>query len=971
MKRIYNFLCPLIFLLFLSNLSLGQGWIRNFPDDLVGAYSTGKDVVQAPNGDFISCGAGDGGTAYFVRTDVDGDTIWTKLYSYAIGGGTANSLQLLADGNIVAVSRGSSAIVIKLDAHGNLIYSNNWNVGGNIYPESIRSTSDGGFIVGGLASVFGSGGTSNDVFIAKTDALGDTTWVRSFGELTSDVGNEVRQTSDGGYLIVGGVGSWGSYNQRMYVIKLDANGNLLWEQKHTSGAQQWTGYSIQETMDGGYIATGTNYDSSAGPNFNHMLVVKMDVSGNITWTANPLVSDLDCGGLDVIQNPDSTYMLTGYIGNFANLQSGFPEYRLPLVKLDKLGNKLWEKYYLYDYYTVPRIRGESIKATLDGGYIIGGTNFIDPIFSEKMVLIKVDSLGNAVTTAIQGTVYADLNDDCDWDTLEYSLTNWVVTATGNNGRTYYANTDTTGYYHIEAEMGTYEVTLTIPYPYWDTICTSLRTVVLDTIFDVDTVDFPVRALVPCPLLQVDISAPFLRLCFPSYYYVQYCNWGMADAQNAYIEVELDTFMSYDTSSVAATYLGGNLYRFDLGTVPQGACGSFFIEVNILCDTALAGITHCSKAHIYPDSSCLNPWTGPNIGVKANCLGDTVLFEVSNSGGGMASTLAYSIFEDNVMMRTGGYLLGSGQKESVYVPAQSGKTYRMEAQQAANFPALLGDTLVALALEGCLVDSLGNISTGFVTQFSNYDGSPFMDIDCQQNIGSYDPNDKRAYPVGYGAEHYIYQHTDLDYYIRFQNTGTDTAFTVVIIDTLSPHLDIASLSVGASSHQYNYEIYGNGIVKFTFDNILLPDSSTNNRASQGFIKYKIEQIANNPVGTIINNKADIYFDYNAPISTNTTFHEIGANFVTVQLLGIEQVALPNVQVKVYPNPFDEVATIEIIGEAFTQVEFELYDLTGRLLYQKTANSSSFVIHKADLTKGVYLYRIIADGKLLNTGKLIAR
>lgn len=968
MKCIYTFLCPLILILSLSQVSLGQGWIRNFPTGQP-ANEMGKDVVQAPNGDFITCGGI--GQSYLVRTDVDGDTIWTKHYDNAIGGFNAESIQLLSDGSIVVVCRGSSVIVLKLDANGNVIYSNNWNVGGGIYPKSIRTTTDGGFIVAGVASVFGTNGTSNEAFIAKTDALGDTTWVRSFGELSSDAAYEVRQTADGGYVLVGSVGGWPNYNQRLYVVKLDANGNLVWEKKHTSGAQQWVGYSIQQTLDGGYIATGNNYDSTAGPNFYSMLFVKMDANGDVDWVSNPISGDLDCAGLDVIQNPDSTYMAVGYLGDFSNPVNGFPAYRLPLVKLDKSGNKLWEKRFLYSYYTVPRLRGESIKPTLDGGYIIGGTNYSDFTFSETMLLIKVDSLGNAVTTAIQGNVYADLNDDCNWDTLEYPLINWVVTATGNNGRAYYANTDTAGYYHIEAELGTYDVTLNIPYPYWDTACVGLGTAILDTIFDIDSVDFPVRALVPCPLLQVDISSIFLRLCFPSYYHVQYCNWGMADAQNAYIDVELDTFMTYDTSSIAATHLGGNLYRFALGTVPQGYCGNFFIDVNILCDTNLAGITHCTQAHIYPDSSCLNPWTGPNIGVEANCLGDTVLFRLSNSGGNMLSTLTYDIFEDNVMMRTGGYILGTGQTQDVYIPAQGGKTYRMEAQQAPNFPALLGDTLIALALEGCRIDSLGNISTGFVTQFSNYDGSPFIDIDCQQNIGSYDPNDKRAYPVGYGAEHYIYPHTDLEYYVRFQNTGTDTAFTVVIIDTISTHLDIASLRVGASSHNYTYEIYGNGIVKFTFNNILLPDSTTNNRASQGFVKYQIEQMPNNPTGTIINNNAAIYFDYNAPVRTNTTFHEIGENFISVQLVGVENVSQANVVVKVYPNPFDEVATIEIKGEEFTKIDFELYDLTGRVIYQKTSKETSFNIHKSDLTQGVYVYRIIADGKLLNTGKLIAR
>jgi len=90
-----------------------------------------------------------------------------------------------------------------------------------------------------------------------------------------------------------------------------------------------------------------------------------------------------------------------------------------------------------------------------------------------------------------------------------------------------------------------------------------------------------------------------------------------------------------------------------------------------------------------------------------------------------------------------------------------------------------------------------------------------------------------------------------------------------------------------------------------------------------------------------------------------------------LVGIENVTQPNVLVKVYPNPFDEIATVEIEGDVFSKIEFELYDLTGRVIYQKTSKETSFNIHKSDLTQGVYIYRIVADGKLLNIGKLIAR
>ncbi|MEM7368136.1 MAG: two-component regulator propeller domain-containing protein [Bacteroidota bacterium] len=143
---------------------------------------------------------------------------------------------------------------------------------------------------------------------------------------------------------------------------------------------------------------------------------------------------------------------------------------------------------------------------------------------------------------------------------------------------------------------------------------------------------------------------------------------------------------------------------------------------------------------------------------------------------------------------------------------------------------------------------------------------------QTIVGSYDPNDKMVHPQGIGPNGYIPLETDqFEYKIRFQNTGTDTAFRIVVVDTLSSLLDITSFRTIAASHPYTLELEGHGVVKWIFDDILLPDSHINEAASHGFIRYEIAPRESISLEDTLLNKADIYFDFNPPITTNTTMN----------------------------------------------------------------------------------------------------
>lgn len=147
---------------------------------------------------------------------------------------------------------------------------------------------------------------------------------------------------------------------------------------------------------------------------------------------------------------------------------------------------------------------------------------------------------------------------------------------------------------------------------------------------------------------------------------------------------------------------------------------------------------------------------------------------------------------------------------------------------------------------------------------NYSYQPIL-------VCGYDPNDKQVLPEGIGTAYYTLMDETLTYTIRFQNTGNDTAFTVVVHDTLANNVDANSFELISSSHLVATTRYNNGLVTFTFNNINLPDSSTNQIESNGYVSYRVKvkpDLANN---TPINNIAYIYFDQNDAIVTNTTLN----------------------------------------------------------------------------------------------------
>ena len=219
-------------------------------------------------------------------------------------------------------------------------------------------------------------------------------------------------------------------------------------------------------------------------------------------------------------------------------------------------------------------------------------------------------------------------------------------------------------------------------------------------------------------------------------------------------------------------------------------------------------------------------------------------------------------------------------------------------------------------------------------------------------GSYDPNDKLVSYEGAYTEGYVHDTTNFEYTIRFQNTGTDTAFNILVTDPISSHLDLSTLKMLDASHNYQMTIIGDTI-KWFFPNILLADSFVNEPLSHGFIRFTIDQKENNEQGSNIENTAYIYFDFNDPIITNTTAAIVNNGMVT-QVKEVKSTSLLH-KLTTYPVPTES----EVFFEGLERGYIEVYDLQGKLLIAENFNKS---INVNSLSSGVYQFKVITADKL---------
>ncbi len=264
-----------------------------------------------------------------------------------------NSFQLVKNGGyIFAGQMNFNSAIVKTDKNGNISWNKTYDILNDSFFSYVQLTTDGGFILAGSTKPFDT--FSDNGLLVKTDKDGNELWSKYFGGEEYDSFNVVRQTSDDGYIIVGESNSYSDNIQDIWLVKIDKDGNEMWNKTLSSNYDSSS--DIKITSDGGYIITGSS-------GITNGLIFKVDSYGNKQWTK---IFETKGRVSSIQQTSDGGYIATGYtpfISVHQNRGVGW------IAKLTKKGKITWKKSIKHGSYNEIR----SVRITKDGGYMIAGS----------------------------------------------------------------------------------------------------------------------------------------------------------------------------------------------------------------------------------------------------------------------------------------------------------------------------------------------------------------------------------------------------------------------------------------------------------------------------------------------------------------------------------------------------------------------------------------------------------------------
>lgn len=930
---------------------------------LADKYESGRVLLADATGFWLAGSWGEWPlTSFVARLDLQGNQLFystagcTRFYITDLVPAPNGGVSLMGYGNPSNPSGFQRILMNTYDASGNLLSQIESGAGNvNYYLVDAERTSDGGLLL--------SGNAGSQAFLQKLDAQGNEQWQNLYPQTPGLYLREAKNKPDGsGYRVL-----FKSYtgNDAVGLMDLDLAGQTLWQKNYGGGA--WSSaFDLRVLPDNSCLIAGS-YNNAWFSGQDKPYLIKTDPAGNTFYS-----------GVSGKLSFDPT--------NTCSPDSAVTDHLIQI----KRGNTtdIWARSDANGNYYLPLDTGSYELSLVE----------LNPALVLCQTVIPTDVMQNDTSNnlnfvimyepqaldSIFGYAFHDIDGDCFRDSFETTgyeglTVSLYLYGGGAINQSFTTTTDANGYYVFDQLTGANNsvganVIIEWPSDSSDLYCPFTGCAGEDVfnfsggLSHQSDFGFQCDTLPECPIMEVDIATWQIRPCSTSYYVVTYRNIGAEAATPATVDVTMDPGLTVTSSSIPWAAVNGNVYTFDLGNLDPGAHGFFQINAVAPC-TDPVGTTYCVEAHAYPDTCSLPAgpdWDGSQIQVTAVCDGDSVVFTIQNVGNGdMSQTLDYVVAEDNVMLMMGQFQLLSGQSQQVVLPAD-GSFFRLQAGQSPGFPGL---SLPVAFIQGC--GGNGTNSLGIVNQYALGDQETWLDIFCLESINSYDPNDKVGFPYGYGNQHFIEQNTDIEYLIRFQNTGTATAYNVEIRDPLAVQwLDPATFRPGASSHPYTWNIEGSGTLVFRFNDINLPDSSSNFDASQGFVKFTVSQRPDVPLNTVIENTAGIYFDQNEAIQTNTAWHTVGKNFIEMASSAAAETGKPALQVLLAPQPAIDEVRIQLQGLDMTeQLDFSLVSPLGDLLLRRPVNTPVFDQNLSGLPAGVYFYSIGRNGRTLATGRLV--
>ncbi len=815
--------------------------------------------------------------------------------------------------------------IVKTDSIGNIHWQKTFGGNYNDHLNSVAQTLDGGYILGGWSDSNISGdktenSTSDDFWIIKTDSLGNIQWQNTIGGNGNDGLASIAKTSDGGYILGGSSNSNISGDKTensfgytdFWIVKIDSLGNMQW-QNTIGGSNVDYLFSIAQTSDGGYILGGFSNSDISGTKTENCYggddywIVKTDSLGNIQWQKTIGGNDVD-KLYSIVQTSDGGYILGGFSNsNISGNKSEncYGAYDNWIVKTDSLGTIQWQN-------TIGGSENDylySISQTSDGRYIVGGWSESNISGNKTEIsngyqdfwIVKTDITGGILW---QNTIGGVLKDELS-----------VVLQTSNDGYVLAGSSDS----NISGDKNENYYG---GWDYWIVKITDNYNLINGKLF-IDsnsngTQDIGELTVFNKKIIESNTS----RFSFSEQsgnYTVSVLNPG-----NYSVAPDLINYYTAVPASHNAVFTG--IQQTD-------SLNDFaFQPVGIFNDLCVK-ITPLGPFRSGFNSSYLVKYS--NVGTTT--LNPTVIFFPDNDVSFVsANPVASSVTLDSIVWNFGP--LAPFQSEQILITVNGN----------------IGVPIGTLINSGVRIEPIAGDANLLCNQ-------SYWEV---YTTGSYDPNDIVVDEDTLLSTQFP-NPPFLEYLIRFQNTGNDTAFTVKILNLIDTNkLDLSTFEFVVSSNPVNLSwLPWERNMQFMFNNILLPDSNINEPQSHGFVRYRIQPKSNLVADDSITNNAAIYFDFNNPILTNTATTHI------VLPTSIQEI-ISSGNLLLYPNPANSSLTIETRTLMASGSKLIVTDVAGRTLLSKTVegNSTKHQIDISSFSSGVYFVQL-DGGKGIERGRFV--
>lgn len=325
-------------------------------------------------------------------------SIWTKNYGGTSAEGCSKIIETTDGGFAIAGytfsfgSGKSDMYLIKTDSLGNVQWTKTFGGNGFEYAYGLEQANDGGFILAGYTT---SNALNNkNIYLVRTGSSGNLIWEKTFGKDSVDIASSIVKSSDGNFLICGYTQSFGAGEDDIFTIKINQNGDTLWT-KTFGGSRSDIGKSVVELNSTAYLFAGSTGSPGITSNNQDYYLIKTGSAGNTIWTKNH-----GTGGSLPFDWCNDVKLISGN----SIMMAGESSYNSPLdvmlVKIDSVGNSVWKKFYgnnFYDY-------GNSICNTTEGGMIICGTTKDKTTQKNNIFVVKVDNNGNELWRETYGGI---------------------------------------------------------------------------------------------------------------------------------------------------------------------------------------------------------------------------------------------------------------------------------------------------------------------------------------------------------------------------------------------------------------------------------------------------------------------------------------------------------------------------------------------------------------------------------------